>query len=380
MAFDQRELIPGTSELSNAELDEKLEEAAVLHARMEKLICCYLTEVRERGAFRDFGYASIYDYAYERFGFKQRKTRYLIALGAKLKRLPQLRDALVSGKIGWCKATRIAAVATAEDEAMWLDSALSISVQELDRRIRNETESLAGPVHLWFTQDQRIVWENAIEVCRRVAGADISPSQAAEYLAAEFLATWSARSPGEAEPVDEVERDPAPLFVSDTEPSIPAPDRSWPEIRNFVLERDGWKCTYPGCNSRCELDAHHVEYRSRGGSDEPWCLTSLCRFHHALLHTGVIGVSGRAPFELVWTPPRLMREILERRRNNRSVFVGELDIREWPSGNEAKAAYDLPEEAAHMCRDLPWVPASDGLRFAPHDPLVALRIGGAFGR
>jgi hypothetical protein len=74
------------------------------------------------------------------------------------------------------------------------------------------------------------------------------------------------------------------------------------------------------------------------------------------------------------------REILERRRNNRSVFVGELDVREWPSRNEAKAACDLPEEAARIRRDLRWVPGSNGIRFAPDDPLVALGIGGAFGR
>ena len=40
-------------------------------------------------------------------------------------------------------------------------------------------------------------------------------------------------------------------------------------------------------------------------------------------------MNGRAPFALEWVPPKLMREVLERRRNNPSIWVGELDIREW---------------------------------------------------
>src|SRR3970040_1317817 len=100
------EVIPGFSHLTNTELDEKLEEAVIANQKSEKLVCCCLTEVQERRAYREFGFATIYDYAMERFGFKERKTRYMLFLGRKVKELPELRAALRSGKLGWCKATR----------------------------------------------------------------------------------------------------------------------------------------------------------------------------------------------------------------------------------------------------------------------------------
>ena len=100
-------------------------------------------------------------------------------------------------------------------------------------------------------------------------------------------------------------------------------------VRQLVLERDGWKCTYPGCGARAQLDVHHVRFRSRGGRDEPWNLTSVCRFHHELIHVEQVSVRGRAPAELDWMPPKLMQEVLDRRRNRPSIWLGELDVWEW---------------------------------------------------
>jgi len=47
-----------------------------------------------------------------------------------------------------------------------------------------------------------------------------------------------------------------------------------------IYERDGWRCTVPGCISRRNLHAHHIVFRSAQGSDAPENLTTLCAFHH----------------------------------------------------------------------------------------------------
>ena len=71
-----------------------------------------------------------------------------------------------------------------------------------------------------------------------------------------------------------------------------------------VFERDGWRCTVPGCTSQRSLHAHHVVFRSAGGDDEDANLTTLCAFHHQRgVHAGVIRVSGRAPSGLVFELP-----------------------------------------------------------------------------
>jgi hypothetical protein len=71
-----------------------------------------------------------------------------------------------------------------------------------------------------------------------------------------------------------------------------------------VFERDGFRCTVPGCTSQRNLHAHHVLFRSAGGSDDDANLTTLCAAHHQRgVHAGVIRISGRAPGELVFELP-----------------------------------------------------------------------------
>ena len=68
-----------------------------------------------------------------------------------------------------------------------------------------------------------------------------------------------------------------------------------------VYARDGWRCTAPGCTSRNHLEDHHVQYRSRGGSDEASNRTCLCRFHHQRgEHGDLASCRGKAPPGLLW--------------------------------------------------------------------------------
>lgn len=74
-----------------------------------------------------------------------------------------------------------------------------------------------------------------------------------------------------------------------------------------IFARDGFRCTSPGCRSRRNLQAHHIRFRSDGGSDDPSNLTTLCAAcHQFVLHgAGTLRVRGRAPNRLVWELGRL---------------------------------------------------------------------------
>ena len=75
------------------------------------------------------------------------------------------------------------------------------------------------------------------------------------------------------------------------------PDRR----RDAIHERDGYRCTSPGCTQRQTLEAHHLRYRSQGGADAPDNLITLCAFHHRLGEHGMLATcSGRAPLDVVW--------------------------------------------------------------------------------
>jgi len=85
--------------------------------------------------------------------------------------------------------------------------------------------------------------------------------------------------------------------------SWPARGRRFPERstrQKKVLARDGGYCQTPGC-SRSAVHAHHIVYRSAGGSDGPANLTSLRAAHHLHgVHMGYVRVRGKAPDALQW--------------------------------------------------------------------------------
>ena len=56
------------------------------------------------------------------------------------------------------------------------------------------------------------------------------------------------------------------------------------------------------------LDPHHILYKSRGGSDDPSNIVSLCRIHHALIHKGTCSVTGRVGVDLKFERPQLVTE------------------------------------------------------------------------
>jgi hypothetical protein len=68
------------------------------------------------------------------------------------------------------------------------------------------------------------------------------------------------------------------------------------------FERDGFRCTAPGCTGRRNLHSHHIRYRSHAGPDEPWNRTTLCAWHHerALHLERTLRIRGRAPDRLVF--------------------------------------------------------------------------------
>ena len=352
--------------LSVAELDSRLEQAVQEHERSERLICDYLLEMRDRRGYEKFGFSDIYYYAEGRFGFSARKTRYLLSLGQQLQKLPQIKEALAQGRLGWTKASRIARVATTEDEALWLDSALSLSVRELDRKINEQRDTMGVRIRAWLTPDQAAVWENALEVCRRMTGEDLDVGRCLELIAGEFLATYAylayrkeekeenaccedASIAGQPEvenaPPDEEAaavdsgvnmRDLAsqvcqtPVCPDNDDLPSPTATVTYGKTWRYVLERDAYRCQYPDCGARSELHVHHIRFRSRSGkkgrarSNSPENLLTLCVFHHRMVHAGTIGVKGRAPSELEWRRPELMENATRRYDSGQVGFGGEV--------------------------------------------------------
>jgi Domain of unknown function (DUF222)/HNH endonuclease len=59
-----------------------------------------------------------------------------------------------------------------------------------------------------------------------------------------------------------------------------------PQLRRFVIHRDGGACTADGCDSRYRLQVHHVTPWAHGGSTDADNLTALCWYHHHVVIHG----------------------------------------------------------------------------------------------
>ena len=59
-----------------------------------------------------------------------------------------------------------------------------------------------------------------------------------------------------------------------------------PQLRRFVLDRDGAACTIAGCTSRYRLQVHHIKRWIDGGRTDPENLTTVCWFHHHVVIHG----------------------------------------------------------------------------------------------
>ena len=61
-------------------------------------------------------------------------------------------------------------------------------------------------------------------------------------------------------------------------------------LRQDLLMEAGYKCGNPTCRNVITSEIHHIEYVSRGGTDEASNLIVLCPYCHSMHHAGHIPV------------------------------------------------------------------------------------------
>jgi hypothetical protein len=163
-------------------------------------------------AWERIGYARLSDYAVECLGLSGRSVQSLAEVGTRLRELPRVEEALVSGTLGWTKVRLLARLPREEDETRWIAHARRVTADELSRAVRavdrGSVEAGAaldeGATSRLFevrcTPEVRWKWVVARRAAARAAGRRLSVSEAAELIAAEVLS---------ALPIDEQPKDEA---------------------------------------------------------------------------------------------------------------------------------------------------------------------------
>jgi hypothetical protein len=258
-------------------LAARLERLMEMRGRWDELVGHLAMLMQGLGLWRHIGFATFGQYCDERLGMAQRTVEQRAWLERRLQGLPALRRAMREGRVSYEKARAVAGRADEGSEAAWIEVAERSTCIALQRQAEadDETQVCArGDVALRLPGRVATLLEAAIRAARRVAGLVderwLDPGRCLERVAAHFVETWGA-----------------------VLKARPTPQRR-------AVERDGGLCQVPGC-SRAAAHAHHVRFRSAGGTDEAGNLVALCAAHHLHdVHRGWVRVRGRAPDALAW--------------------------------------------------------------------------------
>ena len=284
-------------------LDASLQRLASLRGRWDGLLGHLGLLARGLGLWREAGFASFSQYCRERLGLSVRAVEGRIALERKLYAFPPVRQALDDGTLSPEQARLVTRVANPHTAEGWVARAAARPCLTLQREVEaldsgqgdlvpppweavippafphaGQPTPTAQPCAPSPTFRARVpmpvaaLLASALASARRQLGQgrQVTESDCLQAVAAHFLSVWGALPRG----------------------------RSTPQRR--ALRRDGHRCQAPGC-SRAAAHAHHLRFRSQGGGDQLWNLTSLCAAHHLhALHLGWLRVQGTAPDGLRW--------------------------------------------------------------------------------
>jgi hypothetical protein len=254
-------------------LDAELRRLVAMRARWDELVGHLARLMQGLSLWRHIGFATFGQYCEERLGMAQRTVEQRAWLERRLECLPALRQAMREGRVSYEKARVVARHADEGSEEAWIEVAERSTCIALQREAEVGADaqmSARGDLSLRLPRRVARLLEEAFEAARRVAGRWLAPGECLLRVSEHFVETWGPALKGRATP------------------------------QRRAVERDAGFCQVPGC-SRAAAHAHHLRFRSAGGSDDAENLVALCAAHHLHgVHRGWVRVRGRAPDRLVW--------------------------------------------------------------------------------
>ncbi len=238
-------LARGLDRCSPLELDRRFRVAIAIQQELDFEIGRILRQVVDRKLYLDLGLESFERYVEEGLDLSPRTARRLVRLARAERRAPEVAIAFREGRITLLKA-----------EVLLRGGSVELAEKVMLRRLEEEVPQ------------RKVEFRAPREVAELFLG--LVARFGLEAMLDHALRTWLEAG------------------------------RQFVDYADF--ERDGWRCTVPGCSARRNLQSHHIVFRSRGGRDLAWNRTTLCAWHHQRgVHEGRIGIRGRAPDRLVYS-------------------------------------------------------------------------------
>jgi HNH endonuclease/Domain of unknown function (DUF222) len=114
---------------------QSLQRSLALAERAQHCAVLWFADILQRGLFRELGYSSMQAYATEALGFSRAKAGDFLRLAGKLEELPQLKESVARGDVGYTKAREVIKVATPRTESQWVALATTATRRTLAAKV-----------------------------------------------------------------------------------------------------------------------------------------------------------------------------------------------------------------------------------------------------
>ena len=308
-------------------LHQQLLSIAKRRAALDSDELCAIREATRVQLWRRFGMTSLREYLEHFMGHGPQVAAERIRVTEALERLPAIEDALATGALSYSAVRELTRIATPKTEQAWLEACEGKNLRQIEDLVAEREHGDAPtddpkpdvrPQRVSMTlrpaaraalrsarqaieaaRGERIDDSELIEeLCRGygVAGDEAPRAQVAITKCETCSQAWQ-HAGGRKVAISEAEYETAACdarFIG----SLDAPGRAKsavpPATKRAVKQRDGYRCTVPGCRSSQFLDVHHIVWQSRGGGHEMENLTTVCGGHHGAVHRSEIVITGKA--------------------------------------------------------------------------------------
>jgi hypothetical protein len=270
------------------------------------------------------GMATLFEYAERFVGLRPRQTEERLRVAAALEDLPLLEAALWEGHLHYSAVRELTRVVRPETEEAWIEAVKGKTVNEIASMVSTrDLGDLPEDPERKEPRRHRVVLEVSAEtyatyreaqaklcrdsdaslseedglllMARAVLGGPNDAGRSSYQIRMTQCSTCLAteqEGKGAAIPVEAAVAEMASCDAQRYVGTEAATQKIPPTTRRFVVARQNGRCAVPGCAIAVFTDAHHITFRSEGGTHDPDQLCVLCTAHHRAVHRGKLRIEG----------------------------------------------------------------------------------------
>jgi 5-methylcytosine-specific restriction endonuclease McrA len=313
-------------------LHQKIVHLASKHRFIEAELLDHLQEAEKMRLHLYRSHSSLFRYVVDELGFSDAVASNLITVARKALEVPEIKEEVRQGKLGISKLRKVCPVIDKKNQKEWIQAAKTSSSRELEMKVASlkqnhiprsslraiAKDTLRLSLDISHKAEQKLLrlkdllstkkgrdctLQEVLDLALETTIEKVDPvrkakrSQKRGEKKAQQEKALNLKVPEEPGKFRENQscriavgaRHASPDDYQATRPGT----RSRKALSQCTVDalnrRDQVRCTYVGANSkRCTqtrwLDFHHKVPLSKGGSDEPQNLITLCHAHHKLLH------------------------------------------------------------------------------------------------